>query len=140
MTSFEQEFDKEVTAAIQGEELRGLLVGTRVAYEFIWDNWPRSTYYSVSNHRILIGGGVAAVFPKAQPTRKAAMVAESMTVRKMELAKLKKINKNRVPKSIRISNRVHYAATVNRGLYEQAASFANTQITQDARQKSRQAR
>ncbi len=108
----------------------------RVTYEIIFQRWPRSTFYSVANHRINIGGSdVILVEPSKQPSKKGALAGKSQSVRTSQLQKLETLKPKKKGHTIVIGNAVSYAADVQHitgngaAIYQQSANEAKTVIS-----------
>jgi len=113
VAKFNRQLEFQIEKKVNERTLDKVRLSAQFAYEYIVDNWPVDTYWSLANNRISITGrDVVKLEPRTRPDTSGALVGKAQTENQKELDKLDRLTTDRRQYNVVIGNAVPYAPDV----------------------------
>jgi hypothetical protein len=129
LAKFNRQLEFQIEKKVNERTLEKVRLSAQFAYEYIVDNWPVDTYWSLANNRISITGrDIVKLEPRTRPDESGVLEGKARVENQKELDKLDRLTTDRRQYNVVIGNAVPYAANVGgqvgrgRSIYQNAAT------------------
>jgi len=113
LAKFNRQLEFQIEKKVNERTLEKVRLSAQFAYEYIVDNWPVDTYWSLANNRISITGrDIVKLEPRTRPDESGVLEGKARVENQKELDKLDRLTTDRRQYNVVIGNAVPYAPDV----------------------------